>query len=235
MTAPAAPPVLVAEDVLLLLTDDESGKAETDAGTLDRVLAGALLVEGVLDGRLAVTQSDGAVRRGRVVAAPDAAPTGDALTDRVLATVAEKPRTPADVVGELTKDVREAVLARLIERGWLREQRTRALGLTWGTRHPTVDPSHEDALRAELAAVLLEGREPSPRTAAVVALLSAAGQVKHAVDALDRATRKAAEQRATDVAEGSWVAAGVKKSLDDLLGVYLVGAVVGSTVIMNSS
>jgi Golgi phosphoprotein 3 (GPP34) len=43
---------LLAEDVLLLLLDDASGKPIVDGTKLDRVLAGALLLELALAGRV---------------------------------------------------------------------------------------------------------------------------------------------------------------------------------------
>lgn len=66
-------PLLVAEELLLLLLDDETGRPTLDRTTLSFGLAGAVLAELALQG--AVVVCDGSGNRGRLVAkdAPDLA------------------------------------------------------------------------------------------------------------------------------------------------------------------
>jgi hypothetical protein len=77
---------LIAEDLLLLLLDDESGKAVLDDTRLSRVLAGALLVELALDERISPATEGNATKgnatKGGRVVVRNSQPSGDQLLDR---------------------------------------------------------------------------------------------------------------------------------------------------------
>ena len=86
---------LIAEDLLLLLLDDESGTAPgmwVDAGV---PLAAAVLAELAAQDAVALEPAAG-LRGARLVATGRAV--DDPLLQRVLAVVAEKPRSPTSVV-----------------------------------------------------------------------------------------------------------------------------------------
>src|SRR5690606_11041965 len=86
--------MLLAEDILLLLTEDQTGKAVVDTSTLELALAGAVLLELALAGRVDVAGPGEAVKPGRVVVR-DAAPAGDPLPDPALPRIAGgSPREP---------------------------------------------------------------------------------------------------------------------------------------------
>ena len=74
--------MLLAEDLLLLLTDDDSNE-------VDVALGGALLVELALTHRVDVAGPDERVREGRPVV-KDPSSTGDGLLDEALAIVGQK-------------------------------------------------------------------------------------------------------------------------------------------------
>jgi hypothetical protein len=57
----------IAADLLLLLTDDDTGKSAASATLVDIALGGALLVELTLSQRADVTGGDGQAPRGRPV------------------------------------------------------------------------------------------------------------------------------------------------------------------------
>jgi hypothetical protein len=59
--------MLIAEDVLLLLVDDATGRFLVDSTRLDNVLAGAMLVELATIERLGFPSEGSGVRRGRMV------------------------------------------------------------------------------------------------------------------------------------------------------------------------
>jgi Golgi phosphoprotein 3 (GPP34) len=66
--------MLIAEDVLLHLVDDRTGRFLVDSTRLDNVLAGAVLVELATIERLGFPPEGSGVTRGRmVVVNPDAA------------------------------------------------------------------------------------------------------------------------------------------------------------------
>jgi hypothetical protein len=225
--------MLIAEDLLLLAYDDATGKPDGWLSDLDSRLAAALLLELALAGRVTVaddgTTTSGAdaksgadVKPGTVVVLDDR-PTGQPVLDGALAVVAERPRTPQDLLGPVGKGVRDAPLAGLVERRVLRREDGRILGLFPTTSWPSADTSHEIALRAECEDVLLRRRDPRPETAALLSLAAGTVLVKRLVPAEHR---KQAEARAKELAEESWATEAVKKAVDDL------NAVILTTVIM---
>lgn len=202
--------MLIAEDLLLLLLDDESGRL-THASYLDTAVGGALLVELALADNVEVVKGSGMWARAKVVTTGTPAPE-DATLAAALATVAEKGRTAQDLVGRLGKGRRDELLERLEERGIVRREEDKVLGLFPRRRWPAVDSSHEDDVRRQLGDALVRGVAPTERTAGLVAVLSALG-VAHRV--LDREGLPAGElrKRAKAIADGDWAAKAVKDSI----------------------
>jgi len=202
--------MLIAEDLLLLLLDDDSGKL-THASYLDTAVGGALLVELALVDALEVVKSPGMWARAKVVATPQPAPADDALA-AALATVSEKERTAQDLVGRLGKGRRDQLLERLEERGILRREEDKVLGLFPRRRWPAVDSSHEAAVRRELGDAVVRGATPTERTAGLVAVLSAMGVAHRVLDREGLATGEV-RKRAKAIADGDWAAKAVKDSI----------------------
>lgn len=224
--------MLIAEDLLLLLYDDESGKPITGAPGLDYALAGAVLIELTVLGKLDVAGEGEQVKRGRLKVL-DASPTGDAILDERLAYVAGKPgKRPKDQIGRLSKKLRDQLLARLAERGVLKTDEGKVLGLFPVTRWPANDARHEAEMRAKLDSVLKVGATPDERTGALIALLSALNVVPKVVtDAVDK---KALKQRAKEIAESDWAADAVKKAVTEMQAAVTTAIVVSATAASTS-
>jgi Golgi phosphoprotein 3 (GPP34) len=85
-------PVLIAEDLLLLLTDDTGGRLSTATEKVEVLLAGANLVQLALMGRVDVSREVKPIRVGRIhwdrkvdrFIVCDSSPTGDAVLDTAL-------------------------------------------------------------------------------------------------------------------------------------------------------
>ncbi len=219
--------MLIAEDLLLLLYDDESGKPITGAPGLDYALAGAVLVELTMLGRLDIAGDGEEVKRGRLKVL-DATPTGDAILDERLAYVADKPgKRPKDQIGRLSKKLREQLLARLAERGVLTADEDKVLGIFPVTRWPAEDGRHEAEVRSALESVLKIGTSPDQRTGALIAVLSALNVVpKIVTDAVDK---KALKQRAKEIAESDWAADAVRKAVTEMQAAITTAIVVSAT------
>lgn len=224
--------MLIAEDLLLLLYDDESGKPITGAPGLDYALAGAVLIELTVLGKLDVAGDGEEVKRGRLKVL-DASPTGDAILDERLAYVAGKPgKRPKDQIGRLSKKLRDQLLARLAERGVLKADEGKVLGLFPVTRWPANDARHEAEMRAKLDSVLKVDATPDERTGALIALLSALNVVPKVVtDAVDK---KALKQRAKEIAESDWAADAVKKAVTEMQAAVTTAIVVSATAASTS-
>ncbi|HVE18707.1 MAG TPA: GPP34 family phosphoprotein [Ilumatobacteraceae bacterium] len=217
---------LIAEDLLLLLLDDESGKPVLDDTRLSRVLAGALLMDLALDERISPATEGNATKGGRLVVR-NSQPSGDQLLDRAVSTLnASKPMKPVRAVEKLQKGLRQDVLSRLASQGLVREERGRALGIFPTTHWPATDPAHESRLRAELSQVLVHGMEPTQRTAALASLLSAVDAVSKVVPSDDR---RAVKLRAKQIAEGEWAGVAVRKAIEAVNAAVATAAVVATS------
>jgi hypothetical protein len=224
--------MLIAEDLLLLLYDDESGKPITGAPGLDYALAGAVLIELSVLGKLGIAAEGEEVKHGRLKVL-DATPTGDAILDERLAYVVSKPgKRPSDQIVRLSKKLREQLLASLADRGVLIEDEGKVLGIFPVTRWPAKDARHEAEVRSMLEGVLKVGTSPDQRTGALIALLSALNVVPKVVtDAVDK---KALKQRAKEIAESDWAADAVKKAVAQMQAAVTTAVVVSAAATSSS-
>ena len=193
--------LLLAEELFLLTHREESGRGRA-VTALDSGYAGALLLELAADGLVEVVD-------GRLRALPGApAHPLLAAAHRELAESA-RVRRPDYWVTRLPRPLRplgDRLGASLVERGVLRRQRGRRLLVLPTTTWPEADPAPERELRRRLLAVLVDGAEPEPRLALLIALLAPLGLVRGVVP---REARRGAEQRAREIARRSPEAAGV--------------------------
>ena len=200
---------LIAEDLLLLLLDDRTGKV-SGSDTAELALGGAVLAELALLGAVTVDERTSRFR------SPKVRVTGPAPQDRVLAdaleVVAEKERPAQSLVERLGKGLVTTLGERLADRGILERRESRLLGMLPRTRWPAADTSHEAEVRAALTSVLVQGTTPDGRTGALVAVLAAADQVHKVVDH-DGMSRREVKRRAKEVADGAWAATAVRDAL----------------------
>ncbi|MGV9211243.1 GOLPH3/VPS74 family protein [Micromonospora sp. RB23] len=156
--------VALAEELLLLAYDDSTGKATMPRISLDLGMAAAVLVELALAGRIAY--GDGSLT---VI---DATPTGEPVTDEVLARIAaDTPHTPASWVQRLRHGLRDKILGDLCSQGVVRDIDETELGFIHVHRYPVVDTSVEADTRRRLAEALAGAAAPDERTAALATLV----------------------------------------------------------------
>lgn len=217
--------VTLAEEIMLLSLDDESG-AVKERQAAGWAVAGGILLELVMAGRVTVT--DGRLEVTR------ASPTGDTLLDGRLEQLASwaKGGRRRKVSDWLTKDQPKAVAATvesLCARGVVTEERHRALGVFPVRRYPEADGSVERELRARLASAVVDGADPDDRTSGLVALLHGAGLHRQAFPDVPR---KQVEPRMAKIAEGHWAGAGVRDAIRDMQAAMaaITTAVVVTTV-----
>jgi hypothetical protein len=222
---------LIAEDVLLLLLDDGSGKPVVDSTKLPRVLAGSLVLELAMTGVLRVSGDGEQVKKGRLVVAGGPPPT-DPLLQRVTDAVAtsSRPMTPKRAIEKLQKGLRDEVASRLVAQGFVDEKRGKILGLFPTTAWPARDTAYEAGIRNALHAVLVDGATPQPRVAAVVSLLCAIDAVGKVMRDADR---RVITKRAKQIADGDFAGAAVRRAVQDVNAAVMVAVM--APVIVSSS
>lgn len=222
---------LIAEDLLLLLLEDDSGKL-TNTTYLDVGIGGALLVELALGGCVEVVKGDGMWARSKVHPVPGATPDDPVLVG-ALALVAEKERTAQDLVARLGKKRRDPLLERLEGKGILQRRDDKVMGLFSRKRWPAVDSRHESDVRRRLGDALVRGVQPEERTAALVALLSALGLAHKVVDREGLPVGEV-KKRAKAIADGDWAAKAVKDAVAAAQAAVAAGAMVATTAAATS-
>ncbi|MFJ9678106.1 GPP34 family phosphoprotein [Streptomyces sp. NPDC101194] len=170
---PAAPEHTLPEELLLLALDPRRGKPYCRNRFLEYGMAGAVLAELELHGR--IVEQLGRIR----VISPQ--PPQDPLLAQVLGSL------PAPDGGGLAggvgakawirrtgRYVEELCLEHLVGRAVLRRETHRLLGLLPYHRHPAADPALSAAVRERFAAAEAAGF-PDPRSRTLAALVSATG------------------------------------------------------------
>lgn len=215
----------LAEELLLLSLDDTKGTVPMAAAqALAYGLAGATLMDLTLRRRLT---SDG---EHLVVA--DATPTGDALLDQALATLAAARRARDSrhwvrALGTGIERHRERLEERLVERGILHHQEHRILGVIPSPRYPMDDPRAEMESRLRIRAAVLSDASPDARTVVLISLAKAC----HVLDGMfTREERKATQGRVAEIIRGEALGKAVKETVD-AINAAVVAAIVTATVL----
>ncbi|WP_329383145.1 GOLPH3/VPS74 family protein [Streptomyces sp. NBC_01716] len=216
---------LIVEDLTLLMFDDKSG-AIAGEGTLYYTLGGAVLVELGLGGHVTVDENDAGLNGLKVHAVA-----GDPLPDPVLRAahekIAERKRGVQTLLIEIGTGMRETVLDRLVERGMLRRESRKRLGLFHTTATVAGDTGHKKFLMETVRAVLVDGAEPDTRTTALIGLLSASGTLP----TLHRSIPWSGKvyKRAKELEQTSWGAEAVNTAVLRTVTAVTVGTAVAAT------
>lgn len=223
---------LIAEDLLLLLLDDEKGTL-SGASSYERPLfGGALLIELALAGQVDVEYTR-VWKTAKAHATGEGGAPADPLLAEALAVAAEKTRTAQQLAEKLGKGARQRLLDRLVERGLLERRTSKVLGVFPRTTWPAADVRHESEVRQRLQDALVAGRDPDPRTAALVALLTAVDRAHKIVDRGGLPARTV-KKRAKQLAEGQWASDAVKASVQASQAAVMAAVTASSTAAATS-
>jgi hypothetical protein len=207
-------------DELALLAYDDAGVNRMSSPGFGYALAGALLVELALAGRVVV--EDGRVRvvdRGR---------TGHVLVDDALARIAEqeRPRKPKDWVVGLAKGLPHRVLDGLVDAGILARERDKVLWVFTSIRYPLLGGAEapaESEVRARLDRAIRSSGPVEPRTAALLALVRA---TKFERRTFPEVPRDQVRTRLDEVGNADWAAAAVKRAIEEMQAAIMVAVIV---------
>jgi hypothetical protein len=158
--------MLIAEELYLLLTDDDTGKQERPGTMRSYGLTAAVLADLVVSGRVALSDE----RKPRVTIV-DASPTGNPVLDGALETLARRDGKRVDSLVTWSKlDPELAVVDSLVAAGILERGAPTMLGLG-RPRTPAVDTSPERLMRSRLRDVLAGTRRPTAADATLLSIL----------------------------------------------------------------
>jgi hypothetical protein len=164
-------PLTMPEEILLLMLEDESGRLmEGLAAAGDCAIAGAILAELLLAGRIGTGPQRLAVL--------NTTPTGDALQDEVLRELATGPAADSrqwiETLAGKAEHFREILFGRLVARGVLREEEGRFLWVFPERRYPMIDGREEREVKARIMDVLFHDGTPATRDALLIGICRAA-------------------------------------------------------------
>lgn len=208
-----------AEDLALLLHDPGTGAPLVDSMSLPRCLAGAVVLQLVLDDRARLEPRRW---RDRLVI-DDRGATGDHVLDLALERLPADP-TPKAAIEKLQGRVKEPLMAGLVHDGSLRVEERTFLGIPLSPRYPAADRRRRDAVAARMRSVLVDGVVPGTDDASLVALLRAVKAEHKVVDAPRRALRA----RSKVIADGEWAGEAVRKAIADIYGAIVGVAAAGA-------
>jgi AcrR family transcriptional regulator len=208
--------VILPEDLLLLVTDDASGRLSAAADRVDAGLGGANLVELTLRNKVDLTGEQDPGKPGRIIVR-DPSPPGDAILDTALETVtAYQGKRPSTVIRPLSKNLRRTLYERLAGNGVVRAEKSRILGVFPVRRWPAQDASDEAEVRRLMTQALVQQVAPDTRTAALIALVHAVGCDDKIVDPRQHGlSKRELRARAKKIAEGNWASAAVRKAIEE--------------------
>ena len=162
-----------AEEIMLLLLDDKGGKfADLPAPSVECALAGAVLMDLALEGRI-----DTDPERLFVV---DPTPLQDPLLDPTLAWIAQSTETYdtrhwLEQTIAYASNIRDISLARLVERGILRREDDRFLWVFQTRRYPVIDDQPVQEVKLRIMGVLFSDEIPDARDIVIISLSDACG------------------------------------------------------------
>jgi golgi phosphoprotein 3 len=162
-----------AEELLLLAHDEKSGQfANLQDLLMNTALAGAALMDLALLDRVDTDL--------RALVVLDRSPTSEKVLDfalNAIGTLPAKTKTidALDVLRKQGDELEQLVIARLIERGILKEQEGRFLWVFETRRYPLIDGKDLREVKRRIADLLLSDEIPDPRDIVIIALAQSCG------------------------------------------------------------
>jgi hypothetical protein len=217
--------MLLAEDLLLLVTDDTSGRLSAPAAQVDAGLAGANLVELTLLNKVDLSGDEDQGKPGRIIVR-DPSPTGDQVLDAALGIlITRQGSKPSAVIRPLSKNVRHGLYERLAGSGMVRAGQGRTLGIFPARTWPAQDARHEEQVRQLVTQALVQQTAPDARTAALIALLHALKCEHKVIDPRPyQLSRRQLRARAEEVAMDNWASEAVRKAISEMIAATAAAA-----------
>ena len=193
----------IAEDLFLLLLDNATAQPALERDRLERVLAGALLLDLAYACRIRPAVPGEQVAAGRLVALAGGGPF-DPVAEPAFALLHQKPLAPSNALSKLRKVAQEAVALHLERLGQIRRMPVSAKRFSHVDAWPLTNRDRVALARSALLSALFDRKPPTPATAGIVTLLHAVDGLGALLSLNDRGWRWV-HARATEISSGSWV------------------------------
>ena len=187
-----------AEEIILLMLHDDDGKfAPVPSWSMDRALAGSVLMDLALENRIDTDPEN--------LVLIDDTPVGDGLLDPTLAEIAAGDQRDARYWVEHTakkgEQLREEALSRMVAAGILEQHEDRFLWVFRSRRYPVVDGKAEREVKLRIMEVLFSDEIPGPRDIVIIALADACGIFRELLSKreLDQAAARIEQVRKLDL------------------------------------
>ena len=159
----------LAEDIVLLLLDDESGKLESiDLMTLNYAMAGAVLMD------LALRNKIDTDLESLIVA--DSTPTGIPMLDRYLDKISSdnsesNTRYWLTELSNYGEDIVQSCLSMLVEKKILKMEEKKILWVIATRVYPMIDDKEEKEVKRRIVDLLMSDEIPTPQDVVLVSLI----------------------------------------------------------------
>lgn len=209
------------EEIVLLLLRDDGKFINVTQSSMDRAIAGAVLMELAMENRI-----DTDLEHLILI---DGTPVGDSLLDPTLAMIAEgqgaegeekDARYWVEQMARQAPEIREEALDRLVERGVLEREDDRFLWVFRSRRYPMIDGEAEREVKLRIMGVLFSNEIPSPRDVVIISLSHACGIFN---ELLSRREREQATARIEQVRKLDLIGQAMAQTIYDM-GVWLAAS-----------
>ena len=148
------------EDFLLISLDDEKGRFILDTTYVDNGLAGAVMLELALNGKIEL--------RDNRIHLINSDPLGNLILDQAMQAInnEKKDRKVSFWIGALNanaSDIKHVTLKNLTEKGIISKQEGKTLWVFSYNKYPTKDALPENEVRSRLNNIVLDKMEPTPK------------------------------------------------------------------------
>jgi golgi phosphoprotein 3 len=200
-------PIFSEEFLLLALSDPKGGFVREPPERFENALAGAILMDLALLNRID-TDLDHLIL-------VDASPTGDSLLDKTLKLIQEYPDSKStsywiEEIRYRIDEFREVLIQRLIDRGMLKRQDKKLLGIIPQTRYAVSPGPEVPKVRERLRTTILSDDIPDPQDVLLISLLVSCSLIDRL---FSRSESDAAQDRIEQISQMDLIGQAVFKTI----------------------
>ncbi|MGH3722701.1 MAG: GOLPH3/VPS74 family protein [Mycobacterium sp.] len=193
----------IAEDLLLLLLNNATGRPLLEKNRRSKALAAAIVLDLALAQRIRPATQGEPAKAGHLLVL-NMPYTGDPVLDRAIDRLRRRPMSPAEAIAKVRRGVDSQMLHRLEMTGHIRAVRT-GNGLFPEKYWPVTNIARANAVRQGVTDVLFQDAPPAPRTAAIIAVLHGINGFD-AILSLDPVGKQQVSRWSQTIADGGWAA-----------------------------